>query len=309
MKHQESPRAQNISRKKESNMTGSEILTALSAPFPADAIDWRLQSVGDYEGKLRGKAVPYLTVRAITDRLNEVVGAFNWQNAYTAWHTIMTKNVACASQLCSISIYLESREEWITKTDGAENSDNQPIKGGLSDAFKRAAVKWNIGRYLYDMDGVWVDVEKTKTSHKIPDGQMEKLTTVYKAAVAKQFGADALKALKTPANAPSLTRTPEIKQQSQTLTPTQQAAPQGNVYQLPATGPIYTVTQAKKGSGRNGPNMMLQIAAPSGDCMTAYIQGHHDALKCGVKLKDLNVQEKKGTNGAYYILTGYETAA
>ena len=33
-----------------------------------------------------------------------------------------------------------------------------PIKGGLSAAFKRAAVKWGIGRYLYEITPVWVNV-------------------------------------------------------------------------------------------------------------------------------------------------------
>lgn len=44
--------------------------------------------------------------------------------------------------------------------DGAEDSDIEPIKGGLSDSMKRAANQWGIGRVLYSMDTVWVNVEK-----------------------------------------------------------------------------------------------------------------------------------------------------
>lgn len=44
--------------------------------------------------------------------------------------------------------------------DGAENSKIKAVKGGLSDSFKRAAVLWGIGRYLYCFGQKWVDVEK-----------------------------------------------------------------------------------------------------------------------------------------------------
>ena len=41
---------------------------------------------------------------------------------------------------------------WITKWDGAENTDVEGVKGGLSGAMKRAAVQWGIGRYLYGLE-------------------------------------------------------------------------------------------------------------------------------------------------------------
>jgi hypothetical protein len=46
--------------------------------------------------------------------------------------------------------------EWIWKYDGADDTEFQATKGGLSDAFKRAAVKWGVGRYLYHLPAVWV---------------------------------------------------------------------------------------------------------------------------------------------------------
>ena len=51
---------------------------------------------------------------------------------------------------------------FITKWDGAEDSDIEPVKGGLSDSMKRAAVQWGIGRYLYSMGALWVDVEQSE---------------------------------------------------------------------------------------------------------------------------------------------------
>jgi hypothetical protein len=46
----------------------------------------------------------------------------------------------------------------VTKWDGAENTDIEAVKGGLSGAMKRAAVQWGIGRYLYDLDEGWANI-------------------------------------------------------------------------------------------------------------------------------------------------------
>jgi hypothetical protein len=63
--------------------------------------------------------------------------------------------------------------EWVTKEDGAEQTDLESFKGGLSSAIKRAAVVWGIGRYLYDLEEGYAEiVEKgTKGAHygKLPD--------------------------------------------------------------------------------------------------------------------------------------------
>lgn len=67
-----------------------------------------------------------------------------------------------ASQLCELSIYFEERHEWVSKVDGAENTDIETVKGGISDSFKRAAVQWGIGRYLYKVGSLWVPIDKYK---------------------------------------------------------------------------------------------------------------------------------------------------
>ncbi len=84
-----------------------------------------------------------------------------------------------ASQICTISIYDDSLKEWISKSDGAELSNYSPIKGGLSDAFKRAAVKWGIGRYLYEITPVWVNVYMRGDKIYIQDDEMPKLQQRY----------------------------------------------------------------------------------------------------------------------------------
>ena len=149
------------------------IQVELAAPFAAEDLEWRLQIA--YENEMRGIAVPYVTNRAIQNRLDSVVGVDHWRNDFKPWHSAGKKE----AQICGISIYFEERGEWITKFDGAEDSDIEPVKGGLSDSMKRAAVQWGVGRVLYGMDTVYVDVEKKGKSFIIKKSERAKLDGAY----------------------------------------------------------------------------------------------------------------------------------
>lgn len=153
-------------------LTPREIQQALAQPFAPEDLEWRLQNT--IEDKMRGLAVPYVTNRAIQNRLDEVCGPENWYNDYKPWHTSGKKD----SQLCGIAIYFEGRG-FITKWDGAEDSDVEPVKGGLSDSMKRAANQWGIGRVLYSLDTVWVDIERRGRSYVIKDSERAKLDNAY----------------------------------------------------------------------------------------------------------------------------------
>lgn len=130
-------------------MTEREMMEALRAPFPAKDIQWRVGSVR--RDGTAAMALAYLTSRAAMDRLDEVVGPINWQDTYREWRT---KGV-----MCGIGIRGEDGE-WSWKYDAADETQIEPTKGGIADAFKRAAVKWGIGRYLYNLDTQWTAVEK-----------------------------------------------------------------------------------------------------------------------------------------------------
>ena len=123
---------------------------------------------------MRGMAVPYVTNRAIQNRLDEVCGPENWYNEYKPWHSNGKKD----AQLCGIATHFEGKG-FITKWDGAEDSDIEPIKGGLSDSMKRAAYQWGIGRVLYSLDTVWVDIERRGKSYVIKDSERRKLDNAY----------------------------------------------------------------------------------------------------------------------------------
>ena len=61
------------------------------------------------------------------------------------------------------------------KSDGAGETDYEGEKGSYSDSFKRACVKWGVGRYLYDLDSPWVAVEQRGRTYVIPDGSQRTL--------------------------------------------------------------------------------------------------------------------------------------
>jgi hypothetical protein len=107
----------------------------LAQPFAPEDLEWRLQQTEE-NGKW-GLAIPYVTNRAIQARLDDVVGVDGWYNDYRPWHGNGKKE----AQICGISIRFPE-QGFITKWDGAEDSDIEPIKGGLSDSMKRAAVQW-----------------------------------------------------------------------------------------------------------------------------------------------------------------------
>lgn len=116
-------------------------LKRLREPFRLDHVEWRVSRAGEKSGKAWAMVIPYLNARAIQDRLDEVCGPENWCNEYT--------EAPGGGVLCGISIRVGG--EWVTKWDGAERTDVEAVKGGLSSSLKRAAVQWGIGRYLYDV--------------------------------------------------------------------------------------------------------------------------------------------------------------
>lgn len=89
------------------------------------------------------ECVAYIDARQVMDLLDEVVGPQNWQDHY--------REVA-GKVYCDLSIQVD--DEWITKSDCGTASHFEAEKGQASDAFKRAAVKWGIGRFLYQLSTV-----------------------------------------------------------------------------------------------------------------------------------------------------------
>lgn len=109
------------------------IVEKLNAPTPKDAIKTR-------PGKGKSGALRYVDARFVMERLDEAVGPFGWTDSYRETD---------GGTVCTISITLDG-EVWVPKSDVGTPSNIEGVKGRFSDAFKRAAVKWGIGRDLYE---------------------------------------------------------------------------------------------------------------------------------------------------------------
>lgn len=135
-------------------MDGNVIKERLAAPFPAEDIEWRVSRTFMQQSGPKAIVVAYLQNRAIMKRLDDVVGPENWENEFKPLHN---------GVLCGIRIHFSDTKSRI-KWDGADITNIEPTKGGVSSAMKRAAVEWGIGRYIYGLSEVFVEIKKDKPS-------------------------------------------------------------------------------------------------------------------------------------------------
>ena len=141
----------------------------LAAPFPADVVGWKPQTV---KGN-RAVACAYIDARDVMDRLDEVVGVGNWSDDYTP--------LPDGQVMCRLTVHLPEIGT-ITKSDvGGESQqpdEGDRVKAAFSDALKRAAVKFGIGRYLYRLPAQWLDYDPQKKtftqSPRLPDWAIPK---------------------------------------------------------------------------------------------------------------------------------------
>ena len=286
------------------------IKAELSKPFAPEDLEWRLQQ--SFEDKGRGLAVPYVTNRAIQDRLDDVVGPENWHNEFKPWHGNGKKE----AQICGISIYFEGRG-FVTKWDGAEDTDIEAVKGGLSDSMKRAAVQWGIGRVLYKMDVVWVDIEKRGRSWIIKDSERGKLDMAYMTLLKKLKLAPAqpggLKAELTPTADGTAPKQTKSEQQNpapaQPQQPAEQATPAGKVTQMPMAQPLweYTVETVSVQTGMSQvPTTTLTLKGRDGKTLKVFARGTHEGLVPGAQLCEVMLTMKKQNSVVFYVLDSFK---
>lgn len=116
---------------------------------------WRVQSFS--KNKAVAACVPYIDSRDVQNRLDEVCGPENWQSDY--------KEVK-GNVYAGIGIFIEER--WVWKWDCGTESKVEKEKGEASDSFKRSAVKWGIGRDLYESELQFARANDKKTDSNNP---------------------------------------------------------------------------------------------------------------------------------------------
>lgn len=119
-------------------------LNVLSKPLISHEIEWRVQNQSKDGQKIT--VVPYITNRCVMNRFDEQFGWAGWNNEL--------KEID-GGFLCTITVKMPDGNV-VSKTDGASRTGIEPVKGGISDAMKRCAVQFGLGRGLYDFPRVFI---------------------------------------------------------------------------------------------------------------------------------------------------------
>lgn len=92
----------------------------------------------------------YITARQVQQRLDQVVGPGNWS---TTVQIVRAEHPVAA--LVSLRIFgVEKADVGYSNNPDADDPEDksyeqEPLKAAVSDGFKRSAVQWGIGRWLY----------------------------------------------------------------------------------------------------------------------------------------------------------------
>ena len=89
--------------------------------------------------------------------LDEVFGIDGWERE----HQVVNGNL-----YCTVRIWSEKRQQWISKQDVGTESNTEKQKGEASDSFKRACFNIGIGRELYSAPFVWINLDKTEVQEE-----------------------------------------------------------------------------------------------------------------------------------------------
>lgn len=123
----------------------------------ADEIECRVGTISEKGLSL----LLYKDARADMKILDEVYGPMNWQRKH---------EVIGGSLYCTVSVWDETKQQWIGKMDVGTESYTEKEKGQASDSFKRACVSLGIGRELYTTPFIWVSAGKVRIE-KRQDGK------------------------------------------------------------------------------------------------------------------------------------------
>jgi hypothetical protein len=131
-------------------------------------VQWRVTEWSD-DGS-RGLMMPYADPRAYSDRLNALFTPAGWTRKYTVLTSAPVQRskrgltakilVTCEVTIASIGTNSGTGEEWSDK----ENA----LTGAEAQAFKRALSCFGLGRYLYDMDGEWIELDQHGVPKRLP---------------------------------------------------------------------------------------------------------------------------------------------
>ena len=133
-----------------------QIKVRLATPFHSYYVGWKAQATS--KDKTRALAVPYIDARTVMDRLDQVVGPGHWSDAYR----LVSAGDGEFAVECTLTLFGVSKVDVGTANEHSDGGHASVPKSAYSDALKRAAVKWGIGRYLYRISKQWVGYDAAK---------------------------------------------------------------------------------------------------------------------------------------------------
>lgn len=287
---------------------------ALEYPFTFQEIEWRVLRVAKSNPK-KAQVAAYVDSRAIQNRLDAVVGRENWQNTF---ESVVGNNNGTTAHICRISIYYPERGEWITKSDGAGCTDVEPIKGGLSNAFKRAASMWGMGRYLYGLKNIWANIDEYKMIDQASYPELEKRYNQYVNQLLKK---SPIKGNQQQING---ARQDGPKQPAQKAPAAQQAASGTNLPTgrfsgapaRPADGKSQPLQQngcriigLQVTRGAKSSQTLVTLENAQGKQLTGYIQGEPPLRQGQIMLNPKITTKNSPVVGNYNIIEEYQLAA
>lgn len=160
-------------------MTFSEKIYLFTKPLSADQVEWRPGQSNRNGDKTR--VLAYIDNRAVLNRLDNIFGPEHWRNELQA---------VPDGFIAGLSLQLDDGS-WITKWDGAGLTSFEAVKGGISDAQKRAAHQWGLGRELYNYPTVWIshyEGDEGLPSWRLEDSVIQdKLRRIVKAVTDNKY--------------------------------------------------------------------------------------------------------------------------
>lgn len=145
----------------------AKVRAAFLAPFPASEVDFRaMKTPQEYKGKMVAPVVAFVDARAIQDRLDDAVGPENWSFVPSV---AATKDGAVTAAIGLLTVY------GVVKGDIGDCNATERNKASVSDALKRAAVQWGIGRYLYRLPRMYAAFVQKGKDWRLADGELERL--------------------------------------------------------------------------------------------------------------------------------------
>lgn len=137
------------------------MLAQLKNPFDPKFVKCRVGATS--KDKKKGIALFYVDAREVMKRLDDVCGMDGWQRS------VEETPHGCVAELSIRMPYtVNGEEKWVTKSDTGEFTKTSELKGASSDAFKRAAVNFGVGRYLYYIPNQWFPINEYKQFVETP---------------------------------------------------------------------------------------------------------------------------------------------